>query len=644
MNCNQCGHPLVEASKFCSKCGSKVIQSELYVEATQQETVQQPVENVLVQPYDAGLQHNEVSQQYIAATASETVTSVNPAKKGKALKITLLASLLVLVLLIGGAAIFGIPLSSSKGFVEKFRLALINGNAEQVQAMIRLDGSDEALELDTVKKFIEYNMEHSDFHSSFMESIYSQIGEQRNALAAIGNLYPHVKVEKQRKYIFFSQPVITLQPYKLDIKTEFVGTKIRFDGKEIAVADQDQFSYTYGPLLIGEYVVETEFQGEYGKFKNRKEIDLYENLIVANLDLTFEKKYFTLTSNFNDAKLYINGKEIGKTIAEVDRIGPIPVDEFISVYAEREFDWGLVRSEEYRLDDEQEIAIYISPFQERTYVLGSTEKPPVFENGISFASEVIDGAYKITAVKKGINTLLDLSFYDSTNISIYENQEGETYVLATGCSNLGVWCSAYIMGYDSKGSNIVYKDFFMNGTEAKAKFTEAGAFEIVQDLPLISKDQTTDVGVQAHSLYQITPYRTVEFIARYDTFPGVDFPIGATVGELKQEYGNPELETWYNGGAYIGYENVGFIAYDFNDSELVRGYMLGKSFEVLGIKEGMSLAEVRSQLGEPFFDGIDDMEGEWLLYYELDGGYSVYIYAKDESSPIYFIQIMNKEL
>ena len=59
----------------------------------------------------------------------------------------------------------------------------------------------------------------------------------------------------------------------------------------------------------------------------------------------------TLSSNFEDANVFINDKEINKQVKDVKKYGPIPLNKNIKIQLEREFPWGLISSEKVEVSN-----------------------------------------------------------------------------------------------------------------------------------------------------------------------------------------------------------------------------------------------------------------------------------------------------
>ena len=71
--------------------------------------------------------------------------------------------------------------------------------------------------------------------------------------------------------------------------------------------------------------------------------------------------------------------------------------------------------------------------------------------------------------------------------------------------------------------------------------------------------------------------------------------------------------------------------------------MSGSDYRYQGTGPGMTFSQIKSQLGEPFFEGLDEMHGEHMLIYDFDG-IELYYQAESQESPVSEVIIINKNL
>ena len=79
-----------------------------------------------------------------------------------------------------------------------------------------------------------------------------------------------------------------------------------------------------------------------------------------NYDLTMPAININLTSNFDDAKVYINDKNINKKVSDIKNYGPISLNKETSIQLERDFPWGTIKSEKVNIENLPNINIEIN--------------------------------------------------------------------------------------------------------------------------------------------------------------------------------------------------------------------------------------------------------------------------------------------
>ena len=101
-------------------------------------------------------------------------------------------------------------------------------------------------------------------------------------------------------------------------------------------------------LIPGKYSIKGKLNTLYGEIEEKKEVYIMENL---EYKLDMPAINITLTSNFEDANVLIDGKEINKQVKDMKKYGPIPLNKNIKIQLEREFPWGLIASEKVEVSN-----------------------------------------------------------------------------------------------------------------------------------------------------------------------------------------------------------------------------------------------------------------------------------------------------
>lgn len=153
-----------------------------------------------------------------------------------------------------------------------------------------------------------------------------------------------------KKILFINNYHVEISPVAVKINTNFDKTKVYVNGKEIAATNIKR------NLIPGKYLIKGELDTLYGLVKEEKEVYIMENL---EYDLNMPALNISLTSNFEDSNVSINDNEINKRVKDIKNYGPIPLAEDINIQLEREFPWGVVKSEKVGVSNLPNININI---------------------------------------------------------------------------------------------------------------------------------------------------------------------------------------------------------------------------------------------------------------------------------------------
>ena len=96
---------------------------------------------------------------------------------------------------------------------------------------------------------------------------------------------------------------------------------------------------------------------DYGDVEETKEMDI---LSSGDVKIEVAAEYITLYSNFSDAKVYINEKDTKKTVSEIKKYGPIPNNKDITIYIAKDFPWGVIKSPEIKVQEDNILKIDIN--------------------------------------------------------------------------------------------------------------------------------------------------------------------------------------------------------------------------------------------------------------------------------------------
>ena len=253
--------------------------------------------------------------------------------EGKNIRIKVYIIILILALV---SIVFNItkPMSK-KELINQLEMALLKGKENWVERNIKIDGAK--AENDELKPLIHYYL----LNNKDVEQVISNLKKNNNS----GNL----TIESE-KSLLGENYYLNLSTISINITSDIKEAIIYINGRE--VNKEELVS-----LIPGTYEVAYKLKTDYGDVEETKEMDI---LSSGNVKIEVAAEYITLYSNFSDAKVYINEKDTKKTVSEIKKYGPIPNNKDITIYIAKDFPWGVIKSPEIKVQEDNILKIDIN--------------------------------------------------------------------------------------------------------------------------------------------------------------------------------------------------------------------------------------------------------------------------------------------
>lgn len=253
--------------------------------------------------------------------------------EGKNIRIKVYIIILILALV---SIVFNItkPMSK-KELINQLEMALLKGKENWVERNIKIDGAK--AENDELKPLIHYYL----LNNKDVEQVTSNLKKNNNS----GNL----TIESE-KSLLGENYYLNLSTISINITSDIKEAIIYINGRE--VNKEELVS-----LIPGTYEVAYKLKTDYGDVEETKEMDI---LSSGDVKIEVAAEYITLYSNFSDAKVYINEKDTKKTVSEIKKYGPIPNNKDITIYIAKDFPWGVIKSPEIKVQEDNILKIDIN--------------------------------------------------------------------------------------------------------------------------------------------------------------------------------------------------------------------------------------------------------------------------------------------
>lgn len=365
MHCNNCGEKISGNKAFCTKCGTTI-------------------EN-----------QNPIAETRIK---SPRTGSFFKSKSSKVLSISV-----ILLLMVGFAGYITVQsMYKPAKVVKQFEDAIKSNNTKDVAKI--LNGGQDVMKVEEAdaKMLIQYFDENPDLLAETKSNLKktAQYLENDNVIGSKGEGFLTLQKVK-KKWGIIKQYGVSFQPVYIKVSINQPQASVSINEKGVGELKEGE-ERTFGPFLPVEHEVKGSYKGEYTTVTNEVKIDSLEedsHKIPVGLDLTGDDVY--LTSNYDEAIVFVNGTSTGKTVEDLVSLGPVSLDGKMKIHAEVKVQGKTLKSEEVSVDnasidlwiDDTEIA----EAEERAYqaaVAKETEEEDVIAVVNEHYEEITNGNYE----------------------------------------------------------------------------------------------------------------------------------------------------------------------------------------------------------------------------------------------------------
>lgn len=254
------------------------------------------------------------------------------------------------------------------GAISRLQSAIGNKDAEAAVKLIK--SSDKSLTFD--EKSMGYFLDYISSSKKDLKELMGNLHKQAQSKDTGHNkkkdtLEFYITLKKSpHKFLFFDTYYFEMKPCLVNFKINYASTKLYVDGKYICTSDTDNFSNKIGPFIPGKHKVTTICETVFGRSENNESF----NFVNPYWDGTSENYYICYTSvkgnfariasNYEDAEVFINGKDSGKKSKDFTSIGPIDPGVKNTICFQREFPWGIAKSEDIDVRESSTLDVFIN--------------------------------------------------------------------------------------------------------------------------------------------------------------------------------------------------------------------------------------------------------------------------------------------
>ena len=303
-------------------------------------------------------------------------------------------------------------ITSPERTVERFRDALFEENYEAIGKFIS-DTNPLLSQEAELESFVSLLKDHPDQRTLLIQDLERQARALSDHTLIKPNeslLLQMTLMEDGKSFYLFKDYVIASSPIYVEVGTQFNKTTLIINKEESGTIGED--GKKIGPFLPGSYHFETKLENEGYTMRGEAEIELVPSEETVQVDLPVNGAFVMPDSNYEDARLFINGKDTGVTIGDAGEIGPYPTDGSVVMHAEKTFEAGVVKSPSVHFEGE-------APFFSIDY---REPEPVVIEKEVAADQpEVVQDQDETNLIISAVNTYLNDWIY------AYENLETDYF-------------------------------------------------------------------------------------------------------------------------------------------------------------------------------------------------------------------------
>ncbi|MGE1013468.1 zinc ribbon domain-containing protein [Bacillus wiedmannii] len=314
--CGTCKKNVADHLNFCPECGSKV---EVIVDNT-------------------------------AATYTEVQSETQPVKSKK--NLFLIIGFAIIIILLFGAYKFGAYKFSKEKQINVMIEAFQKKDINAIDEFVKANDSSLKIKTEDIKAYMRYLKENPSYNKQLLSYLQKETVDQK--LTKDKNAFKDGEIVAEGKeWFLYPKYKFSMKSYYMSVSTTAKNAEIYVNDKKETALSSDKTSKELGPYFPGTYVVKATAKTELTELETEKEVDLAdEQSEKVNVDLSLEGKYVSISSDENDATVFVNGKKRGKLSYGNYKLGPVSTDETVEVHLEKTTDFGVIKSESVKIGDQ----------------------------------------------------------------------------------------------------------------------------------------------------------------------------------------------------------------------------------------------------------------------------------------------------
>lgn len=255
------------------------------------------------------------------------------------------SKLLMVLVLVGAIFIgfsYGDTVTRESELIKKVSIALNSGSERKLSKIIKVENKNIKLSKDELKPLIRFYEDDPSRISTLITGLKN--GEEVNSL----KLVKEKGILKDKYYLG-----ITLRD--IEIASNFQNSKVYLDSQYKGNIG-NQGTLGLSGMVPGIYDLKVEMNSQYSQLFEERKIVFTKN---DKVNVPLNGMMVTVSSNFSNGEVYINGQPSEKSVKDFVDIGPFVNDGSVELLVKVETPWGELSSEKVYVNGLPEININI---------------------------------------------------------------------------------------------------------------------------------------------------------------------------------------------------------------------------------------------------------------------------------------------
>ena len=329
--CTKCGNKITDEKPFCTCCGND-LRNETS-NSTAETTETQSGENATL----------------------DTFTPVeNYTPTPKLSKKSNIAIVIFIILIITAVAIIkvGNSLSDPNKLVTRFEKDVSSNNASDLATI--LYSSDSSLKVDSksISPLLSYFKSTPEYLTKVIQNLKDDAispNNIKNLSLTSGNTL--TLANDGKNFLIFPKYKINIKPSFIKITSAVKDVTLSINNTEIGKSDTNNSTKEFGPYIPGNYSILANYKGKYVTLNKPYPVDLAATTNgISELSVFDDLSYLNISSDYPNAKIYVDGKDANVTVKDATHFGPI--NNSSKIYATYVEDGKTLKSKEYSITSE----------------------------------------------------------------------------------------------------------------------------------------------------------------------------------------------------------------------------------------------------------------------------------------------------